>query len=65
MTITSVSAVFTFETPLKHEKVGKPRIPVKLEVVRYKDMCALNLLKIYISRTKDRYNKTMDNTNYA
>ena len=56
MTITGDSAVFTFETPLKHEKVGKPRFPVKLEAVKDKDICALNILKIYISRTMELRN---------
>ena len=56
ITITGDSAVFTFETPLKHEKVGKPRFPVKLEAVKDKDICAVNILKIYISRTMELRN---------
>ena len=56
MTITGDSAVFTFETPLKHEKVGKPRFLVKLEAVKDKDICALNMLNIYISRNVELRN---------
>ena len=45
------SVTFTFDELLKHEKPGRPRVPVTIQTSKCTELCVVNTLKTYIRRT--------------